>query len=119
MISRLTRFFALTLSLSLGGICLSACSDDPGNGNTTTATTGSGSAHPTGTANNNPTNNPTGAATNNNPTGTATNNPAPACDPKGPNPAMGDLLNKPLDPKVMVLKKKPTHPGNPGPAGLP
>lgn len=109
--SRLPRFFALSLTLCCG-LALSACSDDPDNKPGTSST---------GT--NMPTNNPTGTSPNptGNPTGTGTDNTnqAPACDPVGANPAMGALLNKPLAEGVQLVKKKPTHPGNPGPKGLP
>jgi len=45
--------------------------------------------------------------------------PAYECDPVGDNPAMGELLNAPLDDTVEVIQKTPQHPGDPGPDGLP
>lgn len=41
------------------------------------------------------------------------------CDPMGSNPAMGELLNAPVDSDVTVVMKTPQHPGDPGPEGLP
>lgn len=41
------------------------------------------------------------------------------CDPKGANPAMGDLFNAPLASDVEVITKEPQHPGDPGPNNLP
>jgi len=41
------------------------------------------------------------------------------CDPKGANPAMGDLFNAPLASDVEVITKEPQHPGDPGPSNLP
>jgi hypothetical protein len=41
------------------------------------------------------------------------------CDPKGANPAMGDLFNAPLANDVEVITKEPQHPGDPGPSNLP
>ena len=40
------------------------------------------------------------------------------CDPATDTPR-GMLLNAPLDPEVQVIQKTPTHPGDPGPDGLP
>jgi hypothetical protein len=40
------------------------------------------------------------------------------CDPATATPR-GMLLNAPLDPGVQVIQKTPTHPGDPGPDGLP
>jgi hypothetical protein len=41
------------------------------------------------------------------------------CDPVGANPAVGLLLNAPLDSSVEVIVKDPRHPGDPGPSNLP
>ena len=41
------------------------------------------------------------------------------CDPMGANPAMGALLNTPLETDVEVIVKTPQHPGDPGPTNLP
>lgn len=41
------------------------------------------------------------------------------CDPVGPNPGMGALLNAPVDSDVEVIVKAPQHPGDPGPNDLP
>ncbi len=41
------------------------------------------------------------------------------CDPEGANPAMGALLNAPLEDGVEVVTKEPQHPGDPGPTDLP
>ena len=41
------------------------------------------------------------------------------CDPMGANPAMGELLNAPVEDDVEVIVKVPQHPGNPGPDNLP
>ena len=42
-----------------------------------------------------------------------------SCDPVGANPAMGALLNEPVDSGVTVVNKTPNHPGDPGPLDLP
>jgi hypothetical protein len=41
------------------------------------------------------------------------------CDPVGTHPAMGELLNGPLEADVEVIVKTPQHPGAPGPLDLP
>lgn len=41
------------------------------------------------------------------------------CDPAGAFPAMGALLNAPVENDVEVIVKEPQHPGDPGPANLP
>ena len=41
------------------------------------------------------------------------------CDPEGAFPAMGALLNAPVDSDVEVISKEPQHPGDPGPESLP
>ena len=41
------------------------------------------------------------------------------CDPMGANPAVGALLNAPLESGIEVIVKTPTHPGDPGPTNLP
>ena len=41
------------------------------------------------------------------------------CDPMGDDPAMGALLNAPVDSDVTVIVKDPQHPGDPGPDNLP
>ena len=42
-----------------------------------------------------------------------------SCDPVGLYPAMNALINAPLAADVEVVIKQPTHPGAPGPLGLP
>lgn len=93
----------LTLSFTLcGALVLQGCSDDPEQ----PGETGGTNTNPTG---------PTGST----PGGTNTGAGGYQCDPKGMNPAMGDLLNAPLKPDVTVIKRAPKHPGNPGPKDLP
>lgn len=41
------------------------------------------------------------------------------CDPVGDDPAMGALLNAPVESDVQIIVKDPQHPGDPGPENLP
>lgn len=41
------------------------------------------------------------------------------CNPDGPTPEMGALLNAPVEDDVEVIVKTPQHPGPAGPDGLP